>query len=281
MKNNSTRKEKLRNYSIVAGSVAAAATGANAQVMYTDVNPDATVGLGQTYNLDLNATTVDFVIAVSTISQSFITGTGAGMVTGASNGIVGIASSGSGFSLNLIDTLTFGTTIDNTNTYVIGGSTSSAPPALLAANTNLFDFGSWLGANNMYAGLKFMIGSNTHYGWVRMSVDANVTQVTIKDYAYEATAGEGILAGDNNTSVETNLRDEVDMFISNGQLVVSPFNNTLTNGMVTVTNLQGQVVATFAVNGRTSFDMSAFAAGMYVISATFDQGVAVEKLFVR
>ncbi len=46
--------------------------------------------------------------------------------------------------------------------------------------------------------LQFKIGTNTHYGWLRISVNANCTAFTIKDFAYEMTPGKAILVGDQN-----------------------------------------------------------------------------------
>lgn len=46
-----------------------------------------------------------------------------------------------------------------------------------------------------YAGISFKKNGQTVYGWVKLSVDAATTKVTIYGYAYEATAGKTIKAG--------------------------------------------------------------------------------------
>lgn len=50
-----------------------------------------------------------------------------------------------------------------------------------------------------YLGVKFKIGANTHYGWVRLTVATNETpaprRVTVHGAAYEATPDTGIKAG--------------------------------------------------------------------------------------
>jgi hypothetical protein len=71
--------------------------------------------------------------------------------------------------------------------------------ALLGANT--FWGGRWADVSNGYLGLKFKIGSETHYGWARLSVRESFHGVlplvtpTITGYAYETVPDRGITAG--------------------------------------------------------------------------------------
>jgi hypothetical protein len=55
--------------------------------------------------------------------------------------------------------------------------------------------GSWLGTTNRYLGLKFMIGSEVHYGWARMTVGKHFSHVVLTGYAYETIANKPIKAG--------------------------------------------------------------------------------------
>ena len=52
----------------------------------------------------------------------------------------------------------------------------------------------WGGKTNKYMGLRFLIDGQIHYGWVRLDV-INPTHWAIKDYAYNATPNQPILAG--------------------------------------------------------------------------------------
>ena len=55
MKDNPTLKSKISSYLTIAAGVTAVASGANAQVVYTDVNPDQILtGNMSSYSLDLN-----------------------------------------------------------------------------------------------------------------------------------------------------------------------------------------------------------------------------------
>ena len=58
------------------------------------------------------------------------------------------------------------------------------------------DIGEWTGGvTNGYLGIRIKIDNNWHYGWIRMGVTINATQLTVKDYAYNLQFGEGILTG--------------------------------------------------------------------------------------
>jgi len=64
--------------------------------------------------------------------------------------------------------------------------------------------GSW-GSNpkNRYVGLRFFINGETHYGWVRLTVNTSKQQnmsATITAYAYETVANRKILAGVSGTA---------------------------------------------------------------------------------
>jgi len=57
--------------------------------------------------------------------------------------------------------------------------------------------GNWRSVTNGYIGLRFQVGNETHYGWVRMSVTRTVYlfNVNITGYAYETVANQSIVAG--------------------------------------------------------------------------------------
>ena len=51
-------------------------------------------------------------------------------------------------------------------------------------------FGNFLGQSGKYLGVSFMIGTDTHYGWVQIDVNADASLATINAYGYESVAGE-------------------------------------------------------------------------------------------
>lgn len=285
----STRKERLLNYTMTAGALAVAGA-ANAQVIYTDVNPDEVVTTGNSYNLDLNTSVTDFVISAQARSGSVsgfaYSGVGIVLSTGASNGVM--AHAGTTFPGNYASALNLNDMIDNTQNFTSGTSSSSLGGILIAAVGTInglvpFEVGDWLGKSDLYLGLSFMIGTDMHYGWARMSVNSAATELILKDYAYNSTPNDPIAAGSTVVGInELNIRDHVAMNIANEMLNVSVNSNELSNGEIVITDLTGKQVYAQKMNGSTaSVDISALASGMYVISVNFDQGRASEKLFIR
>jgi hypothetical protein len=58
--------------------------------------------------------------------------------------------------------------------------------------------GPWADVNSAYMGVRFLIGGETHYGWVRMNVHSGPTDeinITITGYAYNTVANQGLLTG--------------------------------------------------------------------------------------
>lgn len=62
--------------------------------------------------------------------------------------------------------------------------------------------GPWVNVNNRYLGLKFKINGETHFGWARLSVEAErgrfYVQATLTGYAYETIPDKPIIAGEEN-----------------------------------------------------------------------------------
>ncbi len=59
--------------------------------------------------------------------------------------------------------------------------------------------GPWVNVKNRYLGLKFKIKDKTHYGWARLTVQAETGRfylvATLTGYAYETIANKAILTG--------------------------------------------------------------------------------------
>jgi hypothetical protein len=57
-----------------------------------------------------------------------------------------------------------------------------------------FGLGDFFGAEH-YIGVRFYIGAEQHYGWIRASVGERLDPITIIDWAYESTPGDSIITG--------------------------------------------------------------------------------------
>jgi len=82
----------------------------------------------------------------------------------------------------------------NTSGYDILGS-------FFAFGSSVFGVGEWSAVTDRYLGVKFQIGPNTHYGWIRLDAEINCSALRVKDFAYEDSPGVPIAAGDASSAV--------------------------------------------------------------------------------
>ncbi len=62
-----------------------------------------------------------------------------------------------------------------------------------------YHLGEWInGVTNGYLGIRIKINNKWHYGWIRMDVPIGAQQLTIKDFAYNLEAEQGIYTGQQN-----------------------------------------------------------------------------------
>ena len=64
--------------------------------------------------------------------------------------------------------------------------------------------GPWVGLENHYLGLAFVIDGKTHFGWARLSVNGYYCPC-IGGYAYETEPGKAIIAGDEGSSANAEI----------------------------------------------------------------------------
>ena len=76
-------------------------------------------------------------------------------------------------------------------------------------------YGLWPGQGQKFMGVKFKIGENIHYGWVRLSVAADCQSFIVYDYAYEGIAGRGIKAGQTEGTLPVELSMFTAQFLNN------------------------------------------------------------------
>lgn len=278
-------QNKLSKYAAAAVAVTAGVAGANAQIVYTDVNPDESYDDIQDANgfdaiaiLDLNNdATIDFLVAGrdTTISGSRIRFT---LVApyGTGNAVAGETPTSFDYAL----ALDAGNMIDNTLNWIAATNTM----AYNVASANPYQE-NWNGVSDKYLGLQFLVGANTHYGWARLDVQSIGDVFTLKDYAYNSTANAGIVAGDNGMNsglVDATMEQLVHFINQSNNTVLVKVNGELTDGVVSVVAASGQVIATGNVeNGTYVVDMNGLTAGIYMINVNFAEGSMTKKMMVH
>jgi hypothetical protein len=183
----------------------------NAQIVYSDVNPDLTTS--GSYNLDLNNDgIVDFVITHTSKSVKSSgkckgqTGTNQYIkVTPLSNNKVADAGTNARkmATNQTIDAnvTSWGSNIDQ----VMFSSEFSCAYHCFYGGCGYYFWptnkGEWYPANeDGFLGLRLISGGHTYYGWVRMNISSAGSAFIVKDYAYNGTAGQAILAGQTSDS---------------------------------------------------------------------------------
>jgi len=128
-------------------------------------------------------------------------------------------------------------------------------------NTSQWSAGDFLGQEK-FLGVRFYIGAEQHYGWIRVSLGDLVDPVTIFDWAYEATAGVRILAGDGQ-----GLNLPPHLLITGGHGFTANPIKTLT--ILTSEEITGLEVGDFVVTNGTSGNFTEVTAGWeYTVDIT-------------
>jgi hypothetical protein len=274
------------------------ATQAQAQIIYTDVIPDAIYsGTNDTCSLDVNNDgNIDFLIVQSTINAPCPDGPGLNcaptntrprswvkITPQGTNAVINAASFAS--QLPAWQVIAPGLSWSNAGAQVL--MTQGSPTCIMSQFgglgqwvCNLGSFtGSWLGGASvdspMFLGLQFDIAGITFYGWARLSIPTNGTSFTLKDYAYNSVPGEAILAGDVG-SITTGITSTA---LRGMQLSPNPFSSVLsislpsgTTGAVLcrVLSLTGQELLTRTVAATSgpsaiTLDLASLAPGTYLL----------------
>lgn len=195
---------RLVNYTLTAGALAGLTGNVAAQVSYSGPQ-DVTLNLGSTVSLDLDGdATFDFNFSLGyfsygTTSSSFgvryavmMPATGAysnswiaGYTLSSRLMVMGLDDAG------VIDSAAPGWT--NTSGAAPLGAFGDRYFSYYGPSYTYIDVNGNFPGQTRFAGIRFMIGGNLHYGWLRVSLDSAVSELIIHDWAYETTPGAGIV----------------------------------------------------------------------------------------
>jgi hypothetical protein len=202
--------------------LAVIATQAHAQIIYTDVIPDATyTGTSDTCSLDVdNDGNIDFLIVQNTVNAPCPGGSSPNcaatntrprswvkITPQGTNAVVNAASFAAQLSewQEIAPASAWNTASDqvllNQGAPVCG---VFGPQNQWACRRGAYG-GAWLDsvsvASPMFLGLRFESAGSTFYGWARLSIPGNGTRFTLKDYAYHGLPDAGINAGETQCAI--------------------------------------------------------------------------------
>ncbi len=176
---------------------------ANAQIVYTDVNPDNTISCSasacsNTFNVDLNNDgNLDFKL---TYTRTYLGPCGGGHGGGftiprytVNKGVATIgANSFYGSVASNPSALNDGAVIDSNLVWTTGADTLKyyARPTCSTTSTS----GNWNLTTDQYLPVKISVAGNNYFGWIRMQM-SSIFVFVLKDYAYNSIPNQPILAG--------------------------------------------------------------------------------------
>lgn len=200
------------------------ATQAQAQIIYTDVIPDATyTGTNDTCSLDVNNDgNIDFLIVQRTVNtpcpggpspncaatntrpQSWVRITPQG-----TNAVVTAATFAAQLPEGQAIAPASAWNSASDRVLITQGAPACIPVGLVfpqqwACRQGGYT-GAWLDsasvASPRFLGLRFDSAGTTYYGWARLSIPGNGTRFTLKDYAYSSAPGSELFAGETQCSI--------------------------------------------------------------------------------
>jgi hypothetical protein len=206
---NSLNDDKLKKYSLLAGAFITLTPLSEAQIIYTDVDPDVTVDAihndgPASYNLDLNNDgIIDFKLAAMDMQTS-----------GWGSHTLSVAIEPQGSNQVIAENVSFYSMGGNSTYYtsiaapllyneliaVSNGNWSSGNLLLckhVCDETSCYRINDSIPASNIYLGLAFPISGQAHFGWARLDV-LGYDKFKIKDYAYNAIPNVPVKAGSVN-----------------------------------------------------------------------------------
>ncbi|MFN3918017.1 MAG: T9SS type A sorting domain-containing protein [Flavobacteriales bacterium] len=263
----------------------------NAQIVYTDITPDVVLSnpANPTYLVDLdNNMTNDFAISVQPVNE-VVSGV---TVTGHASGIFSL-NAGSEFiaaedgllPIMLVTNFAHQSMIDASGDFTTGTPDIEGGVLRGVVNAPLtYPMGNFSNAVNAFIGVKIEESGNTYYGWIRVDVDANGTQTTVKDYAYESTAGEGIQAGrDNNGNwvsvIENDLANSLNLIVTSENIRVTEITGKTIQAEIY--SIEGKRLLNKTFTGSDVIYFDGLAMGVYTARFSAENGVFTQKFFVK
>ena len=276
-------------------------SSANAQIIYTDINPDVVrtctpAGLSTCSAMDSIDINNDGIFdlkleQVATSSSNIQVLLRSGFVKASPLHGSAIRTNGSGFPLkmNLNDV------IDSS------GSASMASGQILISKSYQHHSGSadqtttsgnWTSATDGFLGLKIVSGSQSNYYWVRLNVAVVVgfpsssASFTIKDFAYNSIPNQPILAGQ---TIATGITES--SFASSINLFPNPATNNLTIKLgsrskkveITILDITGKIIYSTTARETQKIEVNTkdFPEGVYVVKIQSADFIETKNLIVK
>ena len=273
----------------------------NAQVVYTDMNPDILLNCSgnnvcsEEYSLDLNDDGIsDFILATNKLSNSCGRCTANGIL------VIGpvysaeisataqswIADTVGGYALNTLIDSSLGWTNDS---HILAKASRDCVPCVRG---NYFvdvpPRGPWSNIFGKYLALKTQVGTDFYYGWIKLGVGINISfvTITIMEYAYNSLPNQPILAGQTMTTgiIENSLASSIDLFPNpaDDHLAIDLGENSR-EVQITITDITGKIIYNTIASDAQKVEVNTkdFAEGIYLVQIQAGGLMGTKKLIVQ
>ncbi len=293
-----TRKNRLHDYSIFAAAMLVGVSDSSSQVIYTDIEPDIEFDFGfKNLDLDANGATdfkvTKYSLASLNTSDIICYSThvfGVDRIT-LGNSILGIDLI---YTNDLITPLNYGEVIANDGQFnsdmwqfLTFKRREMTCVSFYLPDSPWFypNIGSWHTneGEDKYIGVKFRGDTPDcyYYGWIRCVISDSLEKMTIKDYAYNANCGDGLLAGTLTSDIDTFNHEEPIITVQNDAISTTIEENAVGAKML-ITSITGQVVNHSTLTAsETIISTTNFSAGIYLVSINIAGQVYVKKIVIQ
>ncbi len=290
------KKKLLKNVYAFIVTLMMFSVSANAQIIYTDVNPDLTItqnSAGSTsHNLDINNDGITDATMTASLTSSSNKAVKVSPSAGSQVPMYGAILLAKALNYNaIIGTVSpSGTSWQNAQNAVLRQIplSNSGCPRGCSGGGNPIPFGDWSDSTDRYLPIRFSVGGDWYYGWVRVSVVSLNPGIsfTIKDYAYNSLPNQQILAG------ETSALGMIENF--NASLInlsPNPATNHLTIALgtettkvqVSIADMTGKVIyrTTATDTQKVDINTSDLQEGIYIVQIQAEDVIVKKKLVVK
>ncbi len=292
MSNSTKDKKNLKKYAALAGAFITGGA-VNAQIQYVDINPDVVLNLGDSLLLDMDGNSVtDLAFRVGSFSGSGTaygglvnfqySGFGGSVSAPNGGGIMGSVSSQA--SMNIASMLMSSNLVDSGGNFLSDGILASKVTAVVTGlySTTITQYpGYFAGQTDKYIGVRFDIGGNNHYGWVRLDAAGTYDQITIKDYAYNAVPDLPLYAGQTVGLDDVSIDQKVTVktMPEEAMINVTP---DLIGGEISVVDMQGREVQKISIADlNTTVSYNNMNSGIYMINVNANAEQISHKVYVH
>ncbi len=239
----------------------------NAQIIYTDLEPDVTKSSWDVYGFHLAKP--DSTLPYASEGAFYLWKHPPEVVINAFSGAQ-IYGDANGYPYAL-----------NENDIISHESTNWITPNYAFLNNN-GTRGNWINVQNKYIGLRFSDLGTYYYGWARLDIDAAPTYFTLKDYAYESS-GQTILAGEKGAVnikefEESNISYRI---INNEILVIENYSNEKDDEIFLYNILGNEILSERIKSGMNVIDLSVSGAGVYFIVIKSSSSIFFERIIIK